>query len=92
MKRKKYFIALAVTILNLAVFAQELRHDVSVVNIEVPVRVFKGEAFAGKTKTKIADELRGKLRKDIEVKNFSDSGRDPGLCPGVHFRRTRPWI
>ena len=20
-----------------------------------------------------------------------DSGRGPGLCPGVHFRRTRPW-
>jgi hypothetical protein len=19
-------------------------------------------------------------------------GRGPGLCPGVHFRRTRPWI
>jgi len=21
-----------------------------------------------------------------------DGGRGPGLCPGVNFRRTRPWI
>jgi hypothetical protein len=21
-----------------------------------------------------------------------NGGRGPGLCPGVHFRRTRPWI
>jgi hypothetical protein len=45
MKRKKYLIALTVSILGLAVFAQELRHEVSVVNIEVPVRVFRGEVF-----------------------------------------------
>ncbi len=37
----------AVVLSCAALFPQELAHEVRVVNIEVPVRVFKGDAFAG---------------------------------------------
>ena len=26
------------------------------------------------------------------IRPFAHSGRGPGHCPGVHFRRTRPWL
>ena len=31
--------------LGLTVFAQEIQHDAIAINIEVPVRVFKGKTF-----------------------------------------------
>jgi VWFA-related protein len=42
---KKSIQIIAVMTLCLALFAQEPSHDVSVINIEVPVRVFKGSTF-----------------------------------------------
>lgn len=38
-------IAGGLALLGLALFAQELAHFVGVINVEVPVRVFKGDAF-----------------------------------------------
>jgi thiol:disulfide interchange protein DsbD len=31
------------------------------------------------------------LRRENDIRRFG-GGRGPGLCPGVHFRRTRPWL
>ena len=42
---KKYIFLITVAILGIAVFAQELTHETLVINIEVPVRVFKGDKF-----------------------------------------------
>jgi hypothetical protein len=41
----KLFLGIALSALSLSLFPQQLSHDVSVINIEVPVRVFKGGAF-----------------------------------------------
>lgn len=42
---KKQLLILGVLTLGLTLFAQELKHDTLVINIEVPVRVFKGGKF-----------------------------------------------
>ena len=42
---KKHTILLAILVLGLTLFAQEIQHDAVAINIEVPVRVFKGQAF-----------------------------------------------
>jgi VWFA-related protein len=42
---KKIAFVGAVVFLGFGIFAQELQHQVSVVNIEIPVRVFKGDTF-----------------------------------------------
>lgn len=42
---KKLFVLTSVLLLILASRAQEISQDVSVINIEVPVRVFKGDQF-----------------------------------------------
>ena len=42
---KKYTIILTIIVLGLALFAQEIQHDAIAINIEVPVRVFKGRTF-----------------------------------------------
>ncbi len=42
---KKPILIIGVLFLSLATLAQEISHDVSVINIEVPVRVFKGSKF-----------------------------------------------
>lgn len=44
-KSKKVIFLLAFLFLNFLLFSQEITHDVKVVNIEVPVRVFKGDKF-----------------------------------------------
>ncbi len=44
-KLKKIFFFVASAFLCFLLFSQEITHDVKVVNIEVPVRVFKGEEF-----------------------------------------------
>ena len=42
--RKQFLLICALT-LSLTIFAQELAHETIVVNVEVPVRVFKGSTF-----------------------------------------------
>jgi VWFA-related protein len=42
---KKIAFVGVVVFLGFGIFAQELQHQVSVVNIEIPVRVFKGDTF-----------------------------------------------
>ncbi|NQT79162.1 MAG: hypothetical protein HQ555_02055, partial [Candidatus Aminicenantes bacterium] len=42
---KKQFLLICALILSLTIFAQELAHESLVINIEVPVRVFKGGTF-----------------------------------------------
>lgn len=42
---KKYIFLITVAILGIALFAQEITHETLVINIEVPVRVFKGNTF-----------------------------------------------
>ena len=42
---KKQTILLAILVLGLTLFAQEIQHEAVAVNIEVPVRVFKGKTF-----------------------------------------------
>lgn len=42
---KKAYFLIGILILCLAILAQEQTHDVSVINIEVPVRVYKGNTF-----------------------------------------------
>ena len=42
---KKHTILLAILVLGLTLFAQEIQHEAVAVNIEVPVRVFKGKTF-----------------------------------------------
>ena len=42
---KKHTILLAILVLGLTLFAQEIQHEAVAVNIEVPVRVFKGKNF-----------------------------------------------
>ncbi len=42
---KKPILIIGVLFLSLATLAQEISHDVSVINIESPVRVFKGSKF-----------------------------------------------
>jgi len=44
---KKHTILLAILILGLTISAQELQHESLAVNIEVPVRVYKGDDFVG---------------------------------------------
>jgi len=42
---KKHTIILAILVLGLTPFAQEIQHEAVAVNIEVPTRVFKGKTF-----------------------------------------------
>ncbi|MGB2765281.1 MAG: hypothetical protein WBC20_12820 [Candidatus Aminicenantaceae bacterium] len=42
---KKQILIIGILALSLAIFAQELTHESLVINIEVPVRVFKGSTF-----------------------------------------------
>ena len=42
---KKHTIFLAVLVFGFSIFAQEIQHEAVAVNIEVPVRVFKGNSF-----------------------------------------------
>ena len=42
---KKHTIFLTILVLGLTLFAQEIQHEAIAVNIEVPVRVFKGKNF-----------------------------------------------
>jgi len=42
---KKYILLISILIFGSAFFAQDIQHQVGVVNIEVPVRVFKGSTF-----------------------------------------------
>jgi len=42
---KKHTILLAILVLGLALFAQEIQEEAVAVNIEVPVRVYKGNTF-----------------------------------------------
>jgi len=44
-KSKKILLFVASSFLCFLLFSQEITHDVKVVNIEVPVRIFKGEEF-----------------------------------------------
>jgi VWFA-related protein len=44
-KSKKFLFLLAFLSISFLLFPQEITHDVKVVNIEVPVRVFKGDEF-----------------------------------------------
>ncbi|MGB2845467.1 MAG: hypothetical protein WBC02_11480, partial [Candidatus Aminicenantaceae bacterium] len=42
---KKIILSAAIATLSLVLFAQELTHESLVINIEIPVRVFKGSTF-----------------------------------------------
>jgi len=42
---KKIILSAAIATLSLVLFAQELAHESLVINIEIPVRVFKGSSF-----------------------------------------------
>jgi len=42
---KKFILLISILIFGSAFFAQDIQHQVGVVNIEVPVRVFKGSTF-----------------------------------------------
>ena len=42
---KRNAIAFALFLFAFAIFAQEIQHDALAINIEVPVRVFKGKIF-----------------------------------------------
>ncbi len=42
---KKQTIILAILVLGLTLFAQEIQHEAVAINIEVQVRVFKGKTF-----------------------------------------------
>ena len=42
---KKNTVLLAFLVFGLTLFAQEIQHDAVAINIEVPVRVYKGKAF-----------------------------------------------
>ena len=42
---KRYAIVLATFLFAFAISAQEIQHDAIAINIEVPVRVFKGKIF-----------------------------------------------
>ena len=42
---KKHTILLAILVFSLTLFAQEIQHEAVAINIEVPVRVFKGKTF-----------------------------------------------
>jgi VWFA-related protein len=43
--KRKFLIALAILIVGFTVIAQDIQHDAISINIEVPVRVFKGNTF-----------------------------------------------
>ena len=42
---KKHTILLAILVFSLTLFAQEIQHEAVAINIEVPVRVYKGKTF-----------------------------------------------
>ena len=42
---KRLFLFVAVFILSFSVFSQQITHETFVINVEVPVRVFKGSTF-----------------------------------------------
>ncbi len=42
---KKHTILLAILVLGLTLFAQEIQQQAVAINIEVPVRVYKGDKF-----------------------------------------------
>ena len=44
-KMKKVFLSAAVLIMSIAVFSQQITQESLVINIEVPVRVYKGNTF-----------------------------------------------
>jgi hypothetical protein len=45
MKMKKTYLLICILILSFSVFSQEIQEESVVINIEVPVRVFKGDLF-----------------------------------------------
>lgn len=44
---KKTYVVICILLLSFSVFSQEIQEESIVINIEVPVRVFKGDAFVG---------------------------------------------
>jgi len=66
MRIKKIFFILALGILVTAMVAQELQHVVSVVNIEIPVRVFKGDVFVDHLKLQDFEVLENGVPQTIE--------------------------
>lgn len=42
---RRFVFVMSIFVIGLAIFAQELQHEAISVNIEVPVRVFKGDTF-----------------------------------------------
>ena len=44
---KKTYLLICILVLSFSVFSQEIQEESVVINIEVPVRVFKGNAFVG---------------------------------------------
>ena len=42
---KKFILLATISVLSLVFFAQEITHETLVINIEVPVRVFKSGKF-----------------------------------------------
>jgi len=42
---KKFFLMIAAVHMTVFLSAQELQHDGTAINVEIPVRVFKGNQF-----------------------------------------------
>jgi len=55
---KKQTILLAILVLSLNLFAQEIQHEAVAINIEVPVRVFKGKNFIDNLTLMILKSMR----------------------------------
>lgn len=61
---KKRALLIGLSAISFALFGQEITHDVSVINIEIPVRVFKGSTFVDNLTLKDFEVYEdGKLQK-----------------------------
>jgi|GEM_PF-1555391 len=71
----RLFAAAAVLAAAAAAFGQQLAHEVRVVNIEVPVRVFQGGAFVDSLKIEDFEVFENGVRQAVDAvkRAFSDS-------------------
>jgi hypothetical protein len=64
---KRYTVVLAIFVFGFAISAQELQHDAIAINIEIPVRVFKGNIFIDNLKIENFEVYEDGVLQDVEA-------------------------
>ena len=88
---RRFVFVVATFVVGLAVFAQELQHEAISVNIEVPVRVFKGDTFVDSLTIEDFEVFEeGILQKIEAVYLIKRTNIEREEIPGAEQQRSAP--